>query len=153
MQGLNNLKNNGVHGYIFMASCGVLFGALIEVLYQERVIFAASIIMGIYFAIIHKMNRALSDEPIFTKALVSTFAITAVELVFGFVTNRVMHLHLWDFSDSLFHFLGQICPHESIVRFIIAFPVIYLSKFTDKIPIQGKDNKWQERKAETENAS
>ena len=136
MQGLNKLKNNGVHGYVFMISCGVIFGAFLELLYHERVIFAASIIMGIYFAIIHKINRALTDEPIYTRALLSTFAITAVELALGIVTNRVMHLHLWDFSDSLFHVLGQICPRESIIRFMIAFPVIYLSKTADKIPIQ-----------------
>ncbi len=136
MRGLNKLKNNGVHGYVFMISCGVIFGALLELLYHERVIFAASIIMGIYFAIIHKINRALTDEPIYTKALISTFAITAVELALGVITNRVMHLHLWDFSDSFFHLLGQICPRESIIRFIIAFPVIYLSKTADKIPIQ-----------------
>ncbi len=137
MQGLNQLKNNGIHGYIFMISCGVLFGAFIELLYHERVLFAASIIMGIFFAIIHRINRALTDEPIYTKALISTFAITAVELAFGVITNRVMHLHLWDFSDSLFHVLGQICPREAFVRFMIAFPVIYLSKFADKIPILG----------------
>ena len=136
MQGLNNLKNNGVHGYVFMISCGVIFGAFLELLYHERVIFAASIIMGIYFAIIHKINRALTDEPIYTRALLSTFAITAVELALGIVTNRVMHLHLWDFSDSYFHVLGQICPRESIIRFMIAFPVIYLSITADKIPLQ-----------------
>ncbi|MBQ7779315.1 MAG: hypothetical protein IJ404_02370 [Clostridia bacterium] len=136
MQGLKILRNNGIHGYIFMISCGILFGAFIELLYHERVIFAASVIMCIYFAIIHKINRALTDEPIYTKALISTFAISAVELGFGIITNRVMHLHLWDFSDSLFHVLGQICIRESFIRFMIAFPVIYLSKIADRIPIQ-----------------
>ncbi len=136
MQGLNKLRNNGIHGYVFMISCGILFGAFIELLYHERVIFAASVIMGIYFAIIHKINRALTDEPIYTKALISTFAITAVELGFGVITNRVMHLHLWDFSDSLFHVLGQICMRECFIRFMIALPVIFLSKFADKIPIK-----------------
>ena len=127
-----------------MVSCGVLFGAFLEVLYHERVIFAASIIMGIYFAVIHKLNRTLKDEPTYTVALISTFAITAIELIFGVITNRVMHLHLWDFSDSMFHVLGQICPRESIIRFVIALPVIYLSKFADMIPIrelnQGEPN-------------
>lgn len=134
MQGLNKY-DNGIHGYVFMVSCGVIFGALIETLYLQRVIFAASVIMGIYFAVIHKINRALNDEPIFTRALISSIAITAIELGIGVITNRVMHLHLWDFSDSLFHVLGQICPRESIIRFVIAFPVIYLSKFADRIPI------------------
>jgi uncharacterized membrane protein len=134
MQGLNRY-NNGIHGYVLTVSCGVIFGALIEALYPERVMFAASVIMGIYFAVIHKINRALSDEPIYTRALISTIAITAIELGLGIITNRVLHLHLWDFSDSLFHVLGQICPRESVIRFIIAFPVIYLSKFADRIPI------------------
>ncbi len=135
MQGLNKYENNGFHGYVFMASCGVLFGALIEALYPERVMFIASLIMGIYFVIIHKINRAIEGEPIYTKALISTFAIAAVELAVGIITNRVLHLHLWDFSDSYFHLLGQICPRESIIRLIIAFPVIYLSKFADIIPL------------------
>lgn len=136
MQGLNIYKDNGIHGYIFMISCGVLFGAFIEALYHERVIFAASVIMGIYFALIHRINRSLNEEPKYTRALISTFAITAVELVFGVITNRVMHLHLWDFSDSLFHVLGQICIREIFIRFLIALPVIYLSRFADKIPIR-----------------
>ena len=136
MQGLTKLRNNGIHGYVFMISCGILFGAFIELLYRERVIFAASVIMGIYFAVIHRINRALTDEPIYTKALISTFAITAVELGSGIITNRVMHLHLWDFSDSLFHVLGQICMRECFIRFMIALPVIFLSKFADKIPIK-----------------
>ncbi len=135
MQGLTTLRNNGIHGYVFMISCGILFGAFLELLYHERVIFAASIIMGIYFGVIHRINRALTDEPIYTKALISTFAITAVELGFGVITNRVMHLRLWDFSDSLFHVLGQICMRECFIRFMIALPVIYLSKFADRIPI------------------
>ncbi len=138
MQGLNKYRNNGIHGYIFMVSCGVLFGAFIEALYHERVIFAASVIMGIYFALIHKINRALKDEPIYTSALISTFTITAVELGIGVITNRVMRLHLWDFSDSLFHVLGQICMRECFIRFVIAFPVIYLSKFADRIPLYGQ---------------
>ncbi len=136
MQGLNRIKNNGIHGYIFISACGVLFGAFIELLYSERVMFAASLIMGIYFAIIHRINRAISDEPIYGRALVSTIVITVIELGFGIITNRVMHLHLWDFSDSYFHLLGQICPREAFIRFMIAFPVIYLSKLADLIPIR-----------------
>lgn len=138
MQGLNKLENNGFHGYVFMMSCGVLFGALSEHLYHERVIFAASIVMGIYFAMIHKINRAIGSEPIFTKCLISTFAITAFELAVGIIANRILRLHLWDFSDSLFHVLGQICPREFIIRFITAFPTIYLSKFADKIPLRSE---------------
>ncbi len=136
MQGLNKYRNNGIHGYVFMVSCGVLFGALIEALYHERVIFAASIIMGIHFAVIHKLERTLKNEPTYTVALISTFAITAIELILGIITNRIMHLHFWDFSDSLFHVLGQICLRESFIRFVIAFPVIYLSKFADSFPIR-----------------
>lgn len=136
MQGLNKYGDNGIHGYVFMISCGVVFGALLEGLLHERVIFASSLIMGIFFATIHRVNRILNDEPLITKALLSAFAITAVELGFGIVMNKILHLHLWDFSDSVFHLLGQICPRESLIRFIIAFPALYLSSFTDTLPIK-----------------
>ncbi len=134
MQGLNN-KVKAIHGYIFIISCGVIFGALIETLYQERAVFASSIIMGIFFGITHRVNCALHDEPIYTKALISTFLITGIELIIGFIANRIFSLHLWDFSDSMIHLFGQICPREMLIRFIFAYPIIYLSKFADRLSV------------------
>ena len=136
MQGLNKYKDNGIHGYVLMISCGVIFGALTEGLYHERVMLASSIITGLYFAVIHRINRSLKGETLLIKALMSSIAITALELIIGIVANKIFHLHLWDFSDSLFHLLGQICPRESIIRFLTAIPALYLSSYFETIPIK-----------------
>ena len=140
MQGLKKLNGNGIHGYIFMISCGIVFGALTEAFLHERVMFASSLIMGILFGAVHRITRALPDEPLLTKALLATAFITAVELGFGIISNKILHLHLWDFSDSTFHLLGQICPRECLFRFIIALPAIFFSRYADKLPIKQKVN-------------
>lgn len=132
---MQGLKNKGIHGYIFIISCGVIIGALIESLYQERAVFASSIIMGIFFGIAHGVNCALHDEPIYTRALISTFFITGTELIIGVIANRILSLHLWDVSDSMIHLFGQICLRDVFNRFIFAFPIIYLSKFADRLSV------------------
>jgi uncharacterized membrane protein len=154
MQGLKKIQNNGIHGYVFMISFGIVFGALTETLLHERVMFASSVITGIMFAAVHRINRSLDQEPLITKALLSTAFITVFELCFGIVMNEILHLHLWDFSDSTFHLLGQICPRECFFRFLTAIPAIFLSKYADVIPIKNEVNRlWLKRKADTKSKS
>lgn len=111
---------------------GTVIGAFFELFMVERAVIASAVTMGIYWIIIHRINHSIGEESIFTKALLSTFAITAFELISGVIINRILHLNMWNFSDRSLHVLGQICPSEFALHFITAIPVIYISTFIDR---------------------
>ncbi len=111
---------------------GTVLGAFFELFLTERAVIASAVTMGVFFVIIHRINRVVWDESIFTRALLATFAITAFELICGVIINRILHLGMWNFSDRSMHVLGQICPSECILHFMTAIPVISVSAFIDR---------------------
>ena len=44
--------------------------------------------------------------------------ITSVELLFGMVVNRQLHLNVWDYSGEQYNFQGQICLLYSNLWFL-----------------------------------
>lgn len=59
--------------------------------------------------------------------------ITTVELVFGLVVNRQMHLNVWDYSGQQYNFMGQICLLYSNLWFFLSCPAIFLHDYMEYI--------------------
>ena len=55
----------------------------------------------------------LKDQPPWIKALAGAGMITAVELTTGLLLNR--HYRIWDYRNTPFNFLGQICLPYSLL--------------------------------------
>ena len=57
--------------------------------------------------------------------------ITSVELLFGMVVNRQLHLNVWDYSGEQYNFQGQICLLYSNLWFLLSCPMIFLHDYME----------------------
>ncbi len=115
-----------------MSSLGILFGTLYGALFGRGELIAYELIISLLFIITHRINRHLPLESPCTKALLATYAICAAELIFGIIFNRIMGLRLWDCSDRFLHILGQICPSQFPIRFVISLIALSMSGLSVK---------------------
>lgn len=52
--------------------------------------------------------------------------IIAVELLSGIFLNIILGLHIWDYSNNKFNFMGQINLQNSIAWYILSIVIIWL---------------------------
>lgn len=92
---------------------GILY-TLIEMLWRGYSHWSMTIAGGVCMVLVHFVSDAVGRrrgmKAFILKCLISTIAITAVELAFGVVFNLVLKMDIWDYSDKPGNILGQICP-------------------------------------------
>ena len=49
------------------------------------------------------------DSPLWLQVLWCSVFVTTGEYITGILVNKVMHWHVWDYSDQPFQLMGQIC--------------------------------------------
>lgn len=49
------------------------------------------------------------DSPLWLQVLWCSVFVTTGEFITGILVNKVMHWHVWDYSDQPFQLMGQIC--------------------------------------------
>ena len=72
----------------------------------------------------------LKDQPPWIKALAGAGMITAVELTTGLLLNR--HYRIWDYRNTPFNFLGQICLPYSLLWMPLGLAGAECYRFLDK---------------------
>lgn len=102
---------------------------LSELIWRQWTHWSMFIAGGLCFYLIGRLNarekRRGKDTPLLAQMLVSGVVITIVELVFGIILNRWFGLHIWDYSQSRYNFLGQICPGASVSWTLLsAIPIV-----------------------------
>lgn len=102
--------------------CAILFligGWLyycIELMWRGHSHWTMAVVGGICFVIIGGLNDYLPWEmPIWQQAGIGALFVTAMELVVGVPLNLMLGLHIWDYSNVPFNFLGQICLPFSLL--------------------------------------
>lgn len=55
-----------------------------------------------------------------TQCLVSGVILTVMEFIYGYILNIKLNMNVWDYSDMMFNFMGQICLKSSINWFVIS---------------------------------
>lgn len=92
---------------------GILY-TLIEMLWRGYSHWSMTIAGGVCMVLVHFVSDAVGRQrgmkAFILKCLISTIAITAVELAFGVIFNLVLKMDIWDYSDKPGNILGQICP-------------------------------------------
>lgn len=64
--------------------------------------------------------------PLLAKCVLSTLAISSVELVTGCLVNIILKWNVWDYSDRAFNILGQVCPLYSFYWLLLTVPGLFL---------------------------
>ena len=94
---------------------------LLELLYRKRTHCSMALAGGICFSLIYRIHK--SRRSFLSRCLRGAAAITAVELATGLVVNKLMRLHVWDYSRARFNLLGQVCPRYTAIWFALTAAV------------------------------
>lgn len=127
-----NLKSSSeIRTHILIFSVGCVFYYLAEMLYRMHSHFTMAILGGICAIVIYRINKALYNESVITKAFLCAVAITILEFITGVILNIILDMKIWDYTDRMFNILGQICPLFSLFWFLISIPALYFCSYVD----------------------
>ena len=75
------------------------------------------------------------------RCAIGSLIITVVEFLFGLLVNRVLHLHVWDYSALPLNIMGQICLPFSLIWFVLTIPASALCKLCCRLSAFPKETK------------
>lgn len=110
---------------IFLFSAAVYGG--VEILWRGYTHPAMLLAGGICGVLLFFINKKMQNQKYLYKCVLGSFAVTAVELVFGVIFNIGLSMAIWDYSNLKFNFLGQICLLYTVIWGFIcaaAFPIL-----------------------------
>lgn len=116
------LQNN-----LFIFFIGAILYSLLEIFWRGYSHISMFLVGGICFLLLIKIS--VFQLPFIVKAIIGTISITLIELISGLLLNRVLKLGVWDYTNTPYNFLGQICLPYSIYWFILSMIVISFSQF------------------------
>lgn len=120
-----NKKNYILKEIIIFIIFGILYG-LIEILFRGYTHWTMLVLGGFCGVFIGLLNEITPTMKVSIQMLISSIFVTVLELVFGYILNIRLGLHIWDYSNQAFNFKGQICLVFSILWFFLSLLVIYL---------------------------
>ena len=123
-----NKKNYVLKEIIIFIIFGLLYG-LLEILFRGYTHWTMVVLGGICGVLIGLLNEVTPTMKITLQMFISSLMVTALELVFGYILNIRLVLHIWDYSNQPFNFHGQICLLFSILWFFLSILVIYLDDY------------------------
>ena len=61
------------------------------------------------------------EMPMILQTIICAVAITITELISGLILNVWLGLHVWDYSELPFNFMGQICLQFSLLWVVLSY--------------------------------
>ena len=115
----------------FIFITGALGYCLLEILWRGYThpsmgIAGGLCLIGIYYISKFRYSRLL-------RAFFSTLLITTTELIFGFILNIILNLNVWDYSQTPFNFMGQVCLPFSLLWFVLSYVLILIIDFANRV--------------------
>ncbi|MEM1485918.1 hypothetical protein V6615_13750 [Oscillospiraceae bacterium PP1C4] len=118
--------------YATVYSIGSLGYTVIEVLWRGFTHWTMGITGGVGFMLLHFTNRKLKRQNYWVRCFAGSVVLTAVEFISGCIVNRILRLHVWDYSKQRGNLLGQICPLYSLLWFLLCLPIIPFNRFLQR---------------------
>lgn len=116
--------------YLFLFWFGGSFYVTLEVFWRSRSHVSMFLLAGILFVAIGLLNEIWGWEtPLSEQIFIGWILALAGELITGYIVNIKMGLHIWDYSNLRFQFLGQL----SLAYALLWIPVILLAILLDDI--------------------
>ena len=63
---------------------------------------------------------------VWLQMLWSALLVTLFEFLFGVIFNLGLKWHIWDYSDTPFNVLGQVCLPFTLIWYFLSLPAILL---------------------------
>ena len=116
-----------IQAYIIMFFTGGFLYCTIEILARGYSHVSMLLAGGTCFLLAGVIETLLGNSAsLISQMFLCSIMITGVELLFGLIVNRQMHLNVWDYSGQQYNFQGQICLLYSNLWFLLSCPLILL---------------------------
>ena len=112
---------------LFLAGSGLY--PLLEVLWRGYSHASMALAGGVCLLLINAVCcEKMKKRSLPARCAIGSLIITVVEFLFGLLVNRVLHLHVWDYSALPLNIMGQICLPFSLIWFVLTIPASALCK-------------------------
>ncbi len=102
--------------YLFLFIAGGFTYFYMEIYYRGYSHVSMIICAGLAFILCGSIPKILPRRVSFvTQMLLSCGIITLLEFITGYVVNIRLGMHVWDYSELPFNFMGQICLFYSLL--------------------------------------
>ena len=126
------IKNYLIKELILLIIFGITYCG-IEILYRGRTHISMLFVGGLCAVLIGMINEITPKMNIFLQMFIGAVIVTIIEFFSGYIINIMLGLNVWDYSNLMFNYKGQISLLFTIIWFFLSVPVIYLDDKLRKI--------------------
>ena len=126
------IKNYLIKEIILLLIFGITYCG-IEILYRGRTHISLLFVGGLCAVLIGMINEITPKMNIFLQMFIGAVIVTIIEFISGYIINIILGLNVWDYSNLMFNYKGQISLLFTIIWFFLSVPVIYLDDKLRKI--------------------
>lgn len=110
----------------------VIFGisyVSLELLYRGHSHITMFFVGGLCGLLIGLINEYTPKMPVILQMIIGAIIVTLFELVTGYILNIKLGLNIWDYSNLMFNYKGQISLIFSMLWFLLSYIVIKLDDY------------------------
>ena len=126
------IKNYLIKELILLIIFGITYCG-IEILYRGRTHISMLFVGGLCAILIGMINEITPKMNIILQMFIGAVIVTIIEFVSGYIINIILGLNVWDYSNLMFNYKGQISLIFTVIWFFLSAPVIYLDDKLRKI--------------------
>ena len=116
-----------LYKYLFLFLVGGFTYFYIEIIYRGYSHFSMIICGGLAILLCGGLNQLTHFQlSLIAQMLLSSFIITGLEFITGYIVNIRLGLNVWDYSDMPYNLYGQICLSFSLLWLLLSLPCIFL---------------------------
>ena len=126
------IKNYLIKELILLIIFGITYCG-IEILYRGRTHISMLFVGGLCAVLIGMINEITPKMNIILQMFIGAVIVTIIEFFSGYIINIILGLNVWDYSNLMFNYKGQISLIFTVIWFFLSVPVIYLDDKLRKI--------------------
>ena len=126
------IKNYLIKELILLIIFGITYCG-IEILYRGRTHISMLFVGGLCAVLIGMINEITPKMNIILQMFIGAVIVTIIEFFSGYIINIILGLNVWDYSNLIFNYKGQISLIFTVIWFFLSAPVIYLDDKLRKI--------------------
>ena len=126
------IKNYLIKELILLIIFGISYCG-IEILYRGYTHISMFFAGGLCAVLIGMINEITPKMNIILQMFIGAVIVTIIEFFSGYIINIILGLNVWDYSNLMFNYKGQISLLFTIIWFFLSVPVIYLDDKLRKI--------------------
>ena len=126
------IKNYLIKELILLIIFGITYCG-IEILYRGRTHISMLFVGGLCAILIGMINEITPKMNIILQMFIGAVIVTIIEFFSGYIINIILGLNVWDYSNLMFNYKGQISLIFTVIWFFLSAPVIYLDDKLRKI--------------------